>query len=77
MHVTIGTPEGYTCDHEVIQKAKKLAMSNGGSVIETTNPVEAVNGADAVYTDVWTSMGQEEEAAHVLKHLKIFKLTMS
>ena len=48
-------------------KAKEIATINGGSVIETTNPVEAVTDADAVYTDVWTSMGQEEEAAARLR----------
>jgi ornithine carbamoyltransferase len=74
MHVTIGTPEGYTCDHEVIQKAKKLALLNGGSVQETTNPIEAVTGVDAIYTDVWTSMGQEEEAALRLEAFKGFQI---
>jgi ornithine carbamoyltransferase len=74
MHVTIGTPEGYACDHEVIQKAKKLALLNGGSVQETTNPIEAVTGVDAIYTDVWTSMGQEEEAALRLEAFKGFQI---
>lgn len=74
MHVTIGTPEGYTCDNEVIQKAKKLALFNGGSVLETTNPIEAVNGVDAIYTDVWTSMGQEEEADLRLEAFKGFQI---
>jgi ornithine carbamoyltransferase len=74
MHVTIGTPEGYTCDHEVIQMAKKLALLNGGSVQETTNPIEAVTGVDAIYTDVWTSMGQEEEAALRLEAFKGFQI---
>ncbi|QUW22636.1 ornithine carbamoyltransferase [Sporosarcina sp. Marseille-Q4063] len=74
MHVTIGTPEEYTCDHEIIQQAKKLALFNGGSVLETTNPIEAVNGADAIYTDVWTSMGQEEEMFQRLEAFKDFQI---
>ena len=74
MHVTIGTPEGYKCDREVIQKAKKLALSNGGSVKETTNPVEAVTDVDVIYTDVWTSMGQEEEAEQRLEDFKDFQI---
>ncbi|WP_172368918.1 ornithine carbamoyltransferase [Sporosarcina jiandibaonis] len=74
MHITIGTPEGYACNHEVILKAKKLAMFNGGSVLETTDPIEAVNGADVIYTDVWTSMGQEEEANLRLEAFKDFQV---
>ena len=74
MHVTIGTPKGYECNGELVNKAKKLALANGGSVFETTNPVEAVTDADAVYTDVWTSMGQEEEAEARLEAFKDFQI---
>lgn len=74
MHVAVGTPVGYEYDADLLIKAKKLALSNGGSVIETTNPVEAVTDADAIYTDVWTSMGQEEEAAARLEAFKDFQI---
>ena len=74
MHITIGTPEGYTCDKEVILKAKKLALINGGSVLETTNPIEAVNDVDVIYTDVWTSMGQEAEMFQRLEAFKDFQI---
>lgn len=74
MHITIGTPEGYTCNQDIIQKANKLALYNGGSVKETMNPVEAVDGVDVIYTDVWTSMGHEEEAAQRLEAFKDFQI---
>lgn len=51
-----GVPEGYEPDQELIQRA-----SQDGEVVVTPDPAAAVAGADAVYTDVWVSMGQEEE----------------
>ena len=74
MHVAVGTPKGYEYDSELLVKAKEIALSNGGSVMETTSPIEAVTDADAVYTDVWTSMGQEEEAAARLEAFKDFQI---
>ena len=62
MHVAVASPKGYTCDADIIAKAEAIALANGGSVTITTDPVAAVKDADAVYADVWTSMGQEEEA---------------
>jgi ornithine carbamoyltransferase len=61
--ISIGTPAGYEPDAAVIKAAGKLAKASGGQVQLLNDPVEAVAGADAVYTDVWASMGQEEEAA--------------
>jgi len=61
VHVTIITPEGFEPKEQVVAAAKTAAESTG-STIEITNDIEAVAGADAVYTDVWASMGQEEEA---------------
>jgi ornithine carbamoyltransferase len=58
------TPEDYRPDPEFVAMAQAL-----GPVSIVTDPKEAVQGADAVYTDVWTSMGQEEESA---KRLKVF-----
>lgn len=74
MHATIATPVGYEYNAELLEKAKVLAAENGGSVVATTDPVEAVKDADAVYSDVWTSMGQEEEAAARLEAFKDFQI---
>lgn len=74
MHVAVGTPKGFEYNPNLLVKAKAIAVKNGGSVIETTDPVEAVAGADVVYTDVWTSMGQEEEAAARLEAFKAFQI---
>lgn len=63
MHVRVGHPDGYAPDAEVMARAAALAEEHGGSVAAVTDPVEAVSGADVVYTDVWASMGQEDEAA--------------
>ncbi len=61
-HVTVVTPPGYEPDAELV-KACVVAGGETGARIEATTDLAAVAGADAVYTDVWASMGQEEEAA--------------
>jgi len=61
MHVFIASPKNYEPKEEVIQKAKDLAQKTGAIVEITDDPKIAVEGADIVYTDVWTSMGQEAE----------------
>ncbi len=63
MDFAIGAPKGYWCNGEIMEKAKAQAKLTGGSIVETTDPVEAIKDADAVYTDTWVSMGQEEEKA--------------
>jgi len=58
MKFAIATPEGYGPNAEIVAQAREF-----GSVLATHNPAEALHNADAVYTDVWTSMGQETEAS--------------
>lgn len=58
----IATPEEYAADAEVVMRAKELATKHGGEIIVTTDPVDAALDADVIYTDTWTSMGQEAEA---------------
>ena len=61
MGFTIAAPPGYCLDDVSLELASKLA--SGASHVQTViNPAEAVQGADAVYTDAWTSMGQEAES---------------
>lgn len=64
LHLRVATPPGFKPHPEVLDRAQSHARSSGGSVLWTSDPVEAVAGADAVYTDVWVSMGQEHERAH-------------
>ncbi|KGR76821.1 ornithine carbamoyltransferase [Ureibacillus sinduriensis] len=63
MDVVVATPSGYEPNEAVIAMAQKIAKENGSLVTVTNDPVTAVKDADAVYADVWTSMGQEEETA--------------
>ncbi len=58
MSVSIACPEGYEPDAEVLEFAK----SYGDKLVITTSPVEAAKDADVLYTDVWASMGEENEA---------------
>ncbi len=63
MHVRIATPHGYAPDSAIVAAAQHEARLTGGSLMLTTDPKEAANGAHVLYTDVWTSMGQETESA--------------
>ncbi|HET9696903.1 MAG TPA: ornithine carbamoyltransferase [Terriglobales bacterium] len=61
--VWVATPAGYEPRADAIAWAQERGTMTGGSCTITNDPVEAVRGADVVYTDVWASMGQESEAA--------------
>jgi ornithine carbamoyltransferase len=62
LDVRVATPPGYAPDPAVIEEARSLAHRHRAWVSVGTDPIAAVGGADAVYTDVWTSMGREAEA---------------
>jgi len=62
-HFRLGCPEGYGPDPALWQAALACAAETGAVLLVTHDPGEAVRDAGAVYTDVWASMGQEEEAA--------------
>ncbi len=62
-HLIVASPSGYTLPQETLDGANDYGALVGGSVSQVTNPQEGVAGADIVYTDVWTSMGQEAETA--------------
>lgn len=61
MDVRIAGPEGYLPRQDVVEAARERAALTGGSVLVTTDPAEALAGADVVCTDTWISMGQEAE----------------
>jgi ornithine carbamoyltransferase len=70
VHLTLAAPPGHEPNPEVVEWARAHGTETGGKVDLTHDPVEAVKDADAVYTDVWTSMGQEAESA---ARLKVFR----
>ncbi|MEN9740783.1 MAG: ornithine carbamoyltransferase [Actinomycetota bacterium] len=63
MHVRVATPGAYQPLADALTSAQRIAEDTGGSVLVTTDPAEAVAGADVVITDTWVSMGQEAEKA--------------
>ena len=60
VHVHVASPDGYQLSHAVVQQATGV-VRHGARLRLFTDPADAVVGADAVYTDTWTSMGQEDE----------------
>ena len=67
MHIAVASPPGYEPKPAVVHLARKFAAESGSEILITNDPHQAVMDADAIYTDVWTSMGQEEETEQRLK----------
>ena len=59
--IAVATPAGYEPDPDIVKKSSKDGQETGCKILLTSEPEEAVRDADAVYTDVWASMGQENE----------------
>lgn len=74
MRVTVATPPGYEPDERIVDAAAAIAASTAGSVEVGNDPAKLVSGADAVYTDVWASMGQEDEAKERLRAFAGFQV---
>ena len=74
MHVVLSGPEGYQPSPEMVERARSIATTTGGSVTLEGDPVAAVTGADVVITDTWISMGKEAEAAARLAELAPYQL---
>lgn len=62
-HIRVATPAGYEPDTAVVSEARRSARESRGKIEILRSPGEAVDGAHAIYTDVWASMGQEDETA--------------
>ena len=62
VNFAVATPRGYEPNARIAAKAARYAAESGTEITITNDPAEAVAGAHAVYTDVWASMGQEDEA---------------
>jgi ornithine carbamoyltransferase len=74
MDFTLGCPEGFLPNPEVVAQAEGLAAVSGATLAITHNVGQALAGAHAVYTDVWTSMGQERESARRKKAFHPFQV---
>ncbi|AEF93164.1 Ornithine carbamoyltransferase [Desulfotomaculum nigrificans CO-1-SRB] len=61
MHISVASPEGYRPNPDIVTLAKQAAEETGVKVEVISNPVQAITDADVVVTDVWASMGQEQE----------------
>ncbi|MFD1706628.1 ornithine carbamoyltransferase [Siminovitchia sediminis] len=71
---SVATPKGYEPKQEIVELAKRFAKETGAAIVITNDPKTAVKEADAVYTDVWTSMGWEEEQETRLKAFADFQV---
>ncbi|MCL2026160.1 MAG: ornithine carbamoyltransferase [Leptospirales bacterium] len=75
VNISIASPKGYQPDSDVIAAAEKLAASSGSDLLITSDITKAVKGANYLYTDVWTSMGQEKEAVKRRKIFSSYRIT--
>jgi ornithine carbamoyltransferase len=74
MDMSIGCPEGYEPDNEILRKAQEIAEGTDAKIIITQSASEAVENADVIYTDVWVSMGDEKEKAERQETLQPFQV---
>lgn len=74
MDFTVACPPGYEPDPEITKEAFKIAEKTGSNLEVTPHVQKAVKGADVLYTDVWVSMGDEEEADQRLKDLQAYQI---
>jgi ornithine carbamoyltransferase len=76
VHVHVATPKGFELPDDVVDQAAEVSQKSAG-LTEFIDPKAAVRDVDAVYTDVWTSMGQEVEYAERKKTFKRYQVTES
>jgi len=74
MDFAYAAPEGYQVEPDIMGLAQDDAATAGTKIVETRDPFEAVQGADVVYTDVWASMGQEDEAKQRIRDFQGFEV---
>lgn len=74
MDFVVASPEGYEMSEEAMQIANELAQTTGVKIETTNDPKAAAEGADWLYTDVWASMGQEDEAAERMNRFDGFQI---
>lgn len=76
MEVVVAGPRGFEPNAKILDVARDLVAKHGGKVWYTDDVHKAVKGADAVYTDVWASMGQEKEAEEKNKKFRPFQVNL-
>jgi ornithine carbamoyltransferase len=74
MRVRVASPRGYQPIEQVVRRANQIGEETGGAAVVLIDPLEAATGADVLYTDVWTSMGQERETVGRLQLFQGYQL---
>lgn len=74
MDIAVSSPEGYLPNPQIVKIATENARKNGSQVLITTDPELAVRNADVIYTDVWASMGQEDETEDRIIHFAPYQV---
>jgi len=74
MHVAVAGPSEYLPNAGIVARAQEIAAEQGGSILVTTDPAAAIESADAVATDTWISMGQEDEKEQRIKDFAGFTI---
>lgn len=74
LNMSIATPVNYEPNAEILKSAKEAAALSGSLITLSHDPLRAVGGADVIYSDVWVSMGQEEETKNRLKDFQGFEI---
>ena len=74
MNINYASPEGYTPLPSVVEEANEVAKATGSVIAHKNTAAEALENADVIYTDVWVSMGQEEDEEKKIKALEQFQL---
>jgi ornithine carbamoyltransferase len=75
INFNIASPRGYTVPENILNMARECATGSRAEILCTDKPLEAAQGADVIYTDVWTSMGQEEESEKRRQVFTSYKIT--
>ncbi len=76
MDMTAVCPQGYEPNHEIFKQAQEYAEKSGSKIEITSSVSEGIKGADVIYTDVWVSMGDEEEASKRAEDFKDYQVNM-
>lgn len=76
LNFSAATPKGYEPNEDQVKQAQACAQESGAKLFFTNSPVDAAKNAHVLYTDVWTSMGQEEETTQRLKDFQGFQINL-